>query len=138
MTSADDIADGIVAMLNTLATDISFVAVNPPQIPEIEREVDAATVQVYPYEESEESKTHTDDMVQAVRVVKVIVQCPMGTLTRAQCLTWLNQLKEGFRNTTVDGFKWDKCETETLYDFPAIKTKNQFLSLFSATYYNFA
>jgi hypothetical protein len=137
MTSASDIADGVVTMLNALTTDIKFIAVKPDLLPELDRAVDAATVQVYPWEETEQSKTSSDAMLVLTRTVNVLAQCPATGKTLADCLAWLNQLKEGFRGSRISGFAWDKNESASLYDFDAMKTKQQFLSIFRATYYSF-
>ena len=138
MTSADDIADGVVAILNALTTDIKFTAVNPPIVPEVDRSVDDATVHVTPYEESEESQTSTDDMMKIVRTVNVLLQCPLTDYTRAQCLAWLNQIKEGFRGARIGRFIWDKNDEQALLVSVALKEKLQFIAQFRATFYDYA
>ena len=137
MTSADDIADGVVAMLNALETSIAFQAVNPPNVPEIDREVNDATVQVYPFEETEEP-TDRGDMVKATRVVSVIVQAPLKTdRARKDCIAWLNELKAAFTEQTISGYRWGGNTTDSLYDFDAMAQKRQFLSVFKATFFSF-
>lgn len=137
MISADEIADGVVELLNTLETSIAFQADNPPLIAEIEREVDDATVQVYPFDESEQASDRAD-MLRAVRVVAVVVQAPLRSdRTRANCLAWLNEIKDAFREQTIEGYRWRGNESDTLCDYPALKTKSQFVSVFKATFESF-
>lgn len=137
MISADDIADGVVTLLNGITTAIQFTAVNPPTVPEIDREIEDATVQVYPFEETEAPGDRAD-MLRAERVVAVIVQAPLKTdRTRAHCIAWLNEIKDAFRELEISGYRWDGNTTDSLYDFDALKTKQQFLSVFKAKFYSF-
>ncbi len=139
MTSCDEIADAVVEQLKTLTTTIAFAPENPPLFPIMDRGVAGPSVQVQPWAE-DETATDRGDMLAAARTVNVIVSCPIeGDRTRAECLTWLNEIKEGFREFEIaGGWRWQKNETVTLYDSDALKEKSQFLSLFRATFYNFA
>jgi hypothetical protein len=142
MTGADEIADLLVEVLNGLATSIAFEAINPAEIPVTDRENSPPQVQVYAYEENEEPADR-GDMLRAERAVNVIVSAPMVEgRTKADCLAWLSEIKEGFRELTLtaaDGstWRWSGNQTITLYDFDAIKEKRQFVSLLRAGFYSF-
>jgi len=137
MESSEDIAEGVVAMLNGLTTSIAFTAEVPLLVPVVDRMVDSATVQVYPFEETETPGDRAD-MFSATRVVQMLVQAPMSqTITRKTYLTWLNELKEGFRELVVSGWRFGGTETVSLYDFDAMKEKQQFMSLLKVTFFTF-
>lgn len=141
MDSAEVIAEGLKDILNALSTTVAFNAVVPEGVPIVDRAVADATIQVYPYEETEEDFDRGDAFA-ATRTVQVIVQAPLtGSLTRKTCLAWLNELKEGFREETIAGttdtWRFDRSETVSLYDFEAFKEKQQFLSLLKVRFYTF-
>lgn len=133
--TADEIADEVVDVLNTIASPtFAFVATNPPNGPDVERESAGTTVHVYPYSESETPQDR-GDMVVADREVNVLLTRTLdANETRADCLAWLAELKDALRQTKFGGFVWRGNETLTLYDFDAWTQRRQFISLFRATY----
>jgi len=69
----------------------------------------------------------------------------MKTITRKRGLQVSKWIRQSLKQTefVLEGddepeFAWDSNEVETLWDTTAAKERNQFLSLFNATYYTFA
>lgn len=141
MDSAEDIAEALVTHLNASGdtTSIVFSAEVPEDTIEIERDKATASVYVYPYEETEESRDRAD-MVEAVRTVQIVVQAPLtATVKRKGCLKWLNEIKALFAELTLNvtgggEWIWRNNISVSLYDFDAMKTKKQFLSTFNAEF----
>lgn len=136
--TADDIADEIVTVFNAIAAPVfAFTAVNPADGPEVEREDQTTTVQVYGYSESEEPLDR-GDVLQSDREINVVLTRTLDSSdTRKDCLDWLNQLKDALKETEFGGYRWRGNETVTLYDLDALVQQRQFLSLFRATYRSF-
>lgn len=133
--NADQIADEVVDVLNAIVDPVyAFTAENPPDGPEWEREGGGAYVSVYPFAERE-TPFDRGDAVQSERDVNVLI---VKTLddgeTRADCLAWVNQLKDALRETSFDGFRWAGNETLVLYDVDVWNQQRTFVSLFRATY----
>lgn len=147
MDSAEQVAEGIVTLLNANgnALSIAFNAELALEEVEIARVGAGASVHVYPYDETEEALDR-GDMVEATRTVSVVVQSPLhDAISRGACLIWLNEIKSLFREheiETVDeeddgSWRWQNNETVTLYDFDVMKEKRQFLSIFNAVFFHF-
>lgn len=141
MTDADQIATELAAWLTTITTSVKLTAENPPLVPIIDRIVEGGSILAYPFEEDEEVIDRADS-VEAVRTVCVVVQHPIDAkFTRAKGIAWLNEIKAEFPGlyfTFPDGaWRWRKNRTKTLYDFDALETRFQFLSVFHAEFYNF-
>lgn len=139
MTS-DALADLIVGQLNGLADKpIEYQAVNPPEVATVDAELTDYTVFVIPFSEAEEPTNLANETCREDRVVSVVVNGPIaGPITRATALALVEFLRNGLKGTELGGYLWDGNETVSLFDNEAVKTKNQFLSLFRATYYRFA
>jgi hypothetical protein len=137
MTS-NDLADYIVVHLNLLVDPIiAFQATNPETIAEASKEVADFQVFVMPFEESEESIDRADTCREE-RVVSVVVNGPIGQVTKAIALQFAEELRYSLRETEFEGYRWQGNETVSVLDADALKTKGQFLHLFRATYYTFA
>ncbi len=137
MTS-NDLADYIVAHLNLLDDPlIEFQAINPETVAEASVEVHNFQVFVMPFEESEESIDRADTCREE-RVVSIVVNGPIGQVTKAIALQFAEQLRLSLRETEFEGYRWQGNETVSIYDADALKSKNQFLHLFRATYFTFA
>lgn len=137
MTS-NDLADYLVAHLNLLDDPlIEFQAVNPETVAEASAEVHNFQVFVMPFEESEESIDRADTCREE-RIVSVVVNGPIGQVTKSLALQFAEQLRLSLRETEFEGYRWQGNETVSIYDADALKTKNQFLHLFRATYFTFA
>jgi hypothetical protein len=131
-------ADYLVTEFNAIADPaIAFTATNPPEVVDVESERADWAVFVQPFAESEEPQDR-GDMSREELQVNVIVHGPLSaTLTRAVALTFMKSLRDALRETEFEGYRWDGNETVSLFDFDALKTKKQFLSLFRATYFHF-
>ena len=140
MTSADEIADGVVELYNDIASKvIEFEAVNPDDVPEFDLgSGEDAAVQVYGFAEDETPETLGDDMLRATRVVRTLVMVrKVDGVTKKTFLEFVNQLKDSFRNVEIEGFAWEGNEQETIYDFDVLKTKGCFLTGFNSTFQMF-
>lgn len=136
--TADDLADLVVVELNAIANPpIKFTAVKPDDFGTIDKETSSFTVFVIPFSESEEAFDRGDACREEL-VVSVVVNGPVkAPLTRAEASEFVRLLRSTLRETILDEVRWSSNETVSLYDFEAMKTKKQFLSLFQATYYRF-
>lgn len=137
--TADDLADLLVIHFNGLAAPpIAFQAVKPVEVAEAEKERSDWAVFVVPFGESEEPFDRADACREEY-ICSVIINGPVkASLTRAKGSEFCKFLRDGLRETTLGGLRWDGNETVSLWDVDALKTKSQFLSLFRATYYQFA
>lgn len=137
MTS-NDLADYIVAHLNLLDDPIiEFQAVNPETVAEASKEIADFQVFVMPFEETEEAIDRADTCREE-RVVSVVVNGPIGQVTKSIALQFAEQLRLSLRETEFEGYRWQGNETVSVLDAEALKSKNQFLHLFRATYFTFA
>lgn len=142
MTTAYEIAGEVATLLNATACSVTFKAART-LMPELERTDKTATVQVQPWSESEEPADR-GDMQNQRREVNVIVQTPLEEgLDEELAMTWLGELKAAFNETRLDlgagdVWRWDGNETVSLFDTDALKNKRQFLSVFRASFFNFA
>lgn len=153
MFTSDDLADSIVATYNSEPDVddpwlIEFEAVNPPEIAEIEAEIDGWVVYVVPYAEGEESQDR-GDMCREDLQCDVYVHGPVGDqITRAVGIGFVRQLRHRLRQTkytktndddSIAEFIWEKNETVNgIYDQDVLKNKRRFLSMFRTSYYDFA
>ena len=136
MTS-DELADHLAEHLGTIEEPIiEFQAVKPETVAEAQAERSDYGVFVIPYAESE-TPLDRGDMCNEERVVSVVVNGPLKTVPRATALKFCEQLRNSLRESEFDGYRWAGNETVSIFDSAVLKEKNQFLSLFRATYFNF-
>lgn len=138
MTS-DDLADLLVTHLNGLADKpITYQAVKPEEVAEADKERSDWGVFIVPYSEAEEAFDRGDTCREEL-VCSVVINGPVrGSVTREKGCELSRFLRFSLRETELGGYRWQENETVSLYDSDALKTKGQFLSLFRATYYDFA
>jgi hypothetical protein len=137
MTS-DQLADLVVAELNAIDDPpIAFQAVNPPEVPDPQAERNNFQVFVLPFDESESPINLSNDTCREERRVSIFVHGPIGSVTRAKAIEFCEVLRSSLKGTRLGDYLWDGNETVSLFDADALKNKNQFLSLFRATYYTF-
>ena len=137
MTS-DALADLVVATLNALVSPpLNFQAINPPEMATADAERSNFAVFAIPFSETE-SSFDRGNTCREDRVVSVVVNGPLDmNVTRAKALEFVEFLRLGLRGTELGGYLWADNETVSIFDTEALKTKNQFLSLFRASYYRF-
>ena len=137
MTS-DELADYLVDHFNDLSDPIvAFQAIKPETVAEAQKERADYGVYVLPYEESE-TPLDRGDTCNEQRVVSVVVNGPLKTVTRSTAMQFCEQLRRALRETTFNGYRWSGNETVSIFDANALKEKDQFLSLFRATYFTIA
>lgn len=144
MTSADDIADVVVAIYNAIESKVvEFAAINPEDVPEFDLATGAnVSVQVYGFAEDETPENLRDDCLRVTRVVRTLVMLRQAEgVTKKKFLELINQLKDQFREVAVEvageRFSWEGNEHETLYDFEVLKAKRCFLTGFNSTFQHF-
>jgi hypothetical protein len=145
MTSAWELAVLLKPTLNAVGSaanpPVAFQVEGPTLAPDINRSVDASTLQLQPWSEAETSLDR-GDMQGAERVINVICQKPLDNGGEENCFQWLNAVKAAFPELSLAGpdgnWRWTGNETVTLFDTDAAKDKMQFLSVFRATFQNFA
>ena len=115
---------------------IAFRVEGPTVAPDMDRSVDGSTLQLQPWEETEETFDRGDAQ-RAERAINVICQRPLDNGGEKKCFQWLNEVKASFAELELDGWRWVGNETVTLYDSDAAQGKMQFLSLFRARFRNF-
>jgi hypothetical protein len=137
MTS-EELCSELATHFNDLADKpIEYLASVPAETPTTVKETTDWQVLVVPFSESEES-FDAGDTCREERVVSVIVTGPIrGTTTRDKGSELCKFLRDNLRETSFDGFRWAGNDTVSLYDTDALKTLNQFASLFQATFYSF-
>lgn len=137
MTSAD-LADALVTHFNALASKpIAFRAEAPDDPAEAVKEQSDWRIFVVPKEESETPIDRGDTCREEFRP-SIIINGPIrSSLTRTKGLEVVKFLRDSLRETEFSGLDWDGNDIESLYD-PEAEKKNQFLSLFRPTYYQFA
>lgn len=144
MTS-EDLAELLAAYVGQLADKpINFSVKAVSTIAEATAEKSDWTLFFVPFDESEEAIDGADHCREDLKV-RGVLNGPLKQITRKRGLEaskWIRQsLKQtGFQLEGDDEpvFDWDTNEVETLWDTAAAKERNQFLSLFNATYYAFA
>jgi len=136
MTS-DQLADSLVLHFNAISDPlIAFQAIKP-EVAEADKECSDFAVFVIPFGESE-AAFDRGDTSREERVVSVVVNGPIGQVTKSIALAFCESLRRSLRETEFDGLRWSGNETVSVYDFDALNTKSQFLHLFRATYFTFA
>lgn len=155
-TTSDDLADGVCAILNAFAgldeaaadelgvelALVKFAAVVPDEVLEISLETcDGWSVYVVPFGESEETEDRGDACRETLQC-DVYVHGPIdNTITRRIAVKFLKQLRGALRETLVGdapSFRFEATETVSgIYDEDVLKSKQQFLSFFRATYFAF-
>lgn len=137
--TADDIADELVALFNGLANKpIEFQAENPLEVGEALVERDNFKVFVVPKAHTQDSFDRADSC-RVTRTVQVIVNGRVSaSLTKKTAMSLVAFLEDALQETSFGRFIWEGSQTLSLYDGALLKTSGQFLSLFEATYYDFA
>jgi len=150
--SADDLADYLVQLFNGLdGLPVKFKAENP-EVVEIAAEQGDWVVKCIAFAESEDAEDR-GDMCREELQVDVYVHGPLSeTFKKKQAVRLVRKLRRALRLTEFEfkheepegdedattTFRWDRNETVNgLFDLDALTTKNQFLSMFRATYFNF-
>jgi hypothetical protein len=132
--NADQLADFVVDTFNDISDPvIVFQAVNPESIAEAEKEHTDFQVFVVPFGETE-TRINRGDVCEERRTVSVVINGPIGQVTRATALQLLDQLKRSLRRTSFDGYRWASNETVSYWNPDALKEKRQFYSVFRAEY----
>jgi hypothetical protein len=145
MKSAWQVAEALAVPLDALGASasavVAFKTEGPLLVPSIDRSVADATLQIQPWSEAEEALDR-GDMQAGERVINVILQAPLEGLSEQKAMQWLNQVKDEFGELSLtvgtEEWRWRRNETVTLYDTDAASTKHQFLSIFRATFFNYA
>jgi hypothetical protein len=136
--TADELADELVDHFNAISDPlISFQAVNPLEIGEEDKERSNYAVFVIAIAESE-TPFDRGDTCDERRIVSVIINGPIGNVTKRIAMRFCEQLRRSLYETTFDGYRWAGNETTTLIDYAALKGKGQYLSRFDATYFTVA
>lgn len=138
MSTTEDIADAVVALLTALPGKlVDCVVAKPDVIPEYENETDTVPrLDVIPYEEREESIA-ADDSCKSLLTVTIVASWPAtGSNTRVQSIAAMRQFRDALRGHTVDRYRWQRCENVSLFDADVLRLKNRFLSVFRATYFD--
>lgn len=137
--NADELAELVATYVDALASPpIVFNATVPATAASVEAETADWKVFVLPYGESEEALDR-GDMCREELTCSVVINGPVnGVTTKQNGLELSKFLRTSLRETEFSGFRWESNEVATVYDFDALKTKSQFLSLFRATYFQFA
>lgn len=137
--TTEDIADAVVERLAAIASKlVEFAVSNPPILPEYEaEESDESRVDVIPYAEEEESIAG-DDTCKSRLTVTIVAAWPVALpgRDRATSIAAVKQLRDALREHKVDRYRWQSCETVSLFDADVLRTKNRFLSVFRATYFD--
>lgn len=138
--NADELCDLLVEHFNELADQpITYNAEHPAEAATADKERGDWKVFVLPYEESEEPITLGRETCREEYVASVVVNGPIdATTTKALGIELQKFLRESLKGTELGGCLWAGNEVPSLYDGEALKTKNQFLSLFRPTFYDFA
>lgn len=132
--TGDDLADGVVEILNGIAAPVqAFEAVNE-QFPTVERESSSVQVQVWPFD-MEEEVIDRDGAYQVTCGVQVQLTAPLtSTRTRADMLDLLRQLREALRGTEIDGAKHRRTTVTALWDGDAERNRMQYVGGLRAVY----
>jgi len=130
--TADDIADGVVSLLNALTTTLAFEAFNP-QTPRLEREAADLAVQVYGFGEDEEKVSRGAVAIDFLVNVLVTRDLDDGT-TRQTMTAFVKELKAALRFSSVGRAVWQSTETVTYWAAEHRDEQNQFTSLFRLRY----
>lgn len=137
MITSEEIADGVVAVLNAIEEKlIAFEANNPPVVPDYEKErAPGFRVHVVPFAEDDEALDHSDAANETLKV-NVILQGPITQqLTRKLYLQAQKQMRIALREVDVADYAWQGNETASLFDADALRDRDEFLSVFRPTYY---
>jgi len=132
--TGEDIADGVVALLNAIAAPSqAFTAVNAEN-PNTAREVDGLTVQVWPYALTEEEIDRAGGW-QVTCEVQIIVQAPLtASRGRSEMMTLLTELREALRGSSVAGARHRSTEVLALWDGEAERNRKQYVGSMRASY----
>ncbi len=140
--TADEIADEIVNTFNALTAQLfSFTAEKPDDIGLVETERSDLGVYVVAKEEGEEAIGDMGNTCRRTRVVSIALNGPIKTSegdTLGKYLQQFEALRTALESTEFSSYRWDKNDVIVLWDADALRTRNRFLGLFEATYYNFA
>lgn len=136
--TTEDIADGVVDRLAAISPMLIEVVVAKPEIlPEYEAETaDGSTLDVIPFEETEASVAG-DDTCASRLTVTVVASWPIGAgRDRATSIAAMRQFRDSLREHSIGRYRWQSCETVSLFDADVLRLKNRFLSVFRATYFD--
>lgn len=138
IVTAEHIAQSIVALYDA-ADDkpCEFKAAIGTSVMEAAAERLDVGVIVVPFSETETPEDR-GDMVRDEIEVQVVVNGPLGEtgFTRDLGLSLSKFLRHLHRETEIEGYDWDSCESISLYDVEA-ERKHQFLALYRVKYYSF-
>ena len=135
----EDIADGVVALLNAIDDDdrpIQFKAENPEDVAESYGERGDVRIFVLPKGISETAIDQGGETVDERVTVSVVINGPIGeSLTRRKYLALEQALRASLRGVRIGRYIWDGNESVSLWDSITVN-KGQFLSLFETTYFD--
>lgn len=153
MFTSEDLADAMAVVFNEIPKEeleFAFEAVVPDDVAEVFTESGGWVVYVIPFSEGEESIDRGDTCREDLQV-DVYVHGPLSPqITKRVGVRFMRRLRRALRQTRFSGvdaddddtpyeFIWDKVETVNgIYDADYLKTKNRFLAMFRASYYDFA
>jgi hypothetical protein len=137
--TVEDTAAIVAEYFNQLADKpLEYEAAVPGEIGSANAKADTWKLFCIPFAEREEA-IDRGDMCREEHVVRMIINGPIeGNTTRNTGLQLAKFLRFSLRETEMGGFRWDSNEVQSPYDSDVLKTKNQFLSAFDATFYRFA
>lgn len=138
--TADEIADEIVDVFNALEDqEFTFTAEKPVTVKAVDAELAELGVFVIAKDEQEEAIGDQGDTCKRTRVVSVAINGPVRSdRTLGKYLKQVEALRESLEGTVFGSYRWDMNETGSLWDYEALHSRNRFLALFEATYYDFS
>jgi hypothetical protein len=138
------IAEALAAALNSEDLEVEYSITAEAKYydepPELGRELGAPQIAVYGIEEGQETPFDRGGGVKATRVANVLLECPINErFSLEMCLAWLNEVKQACREIVLlDRWYHDGNETPTPYDSDQVQQQRRFVTLFKATYFDFA
>lgn len=138
--TSDDLADALVEHFNELEeVPIEFEAQKPEEEIVLDPKVQEWKVYVWPAGESEEA-IDRGDMCREELQVEVYIHGPIGEqFTKKKAIEFVKFLRKSLRETQFENFRWDSNElVDGVFDTGVLKLKKHFLTVFRATYFNFA
>jgi hypothetical protein len=137
--TSDALADLVVTQLNAASSPpIAFTAEKPGSVADAQVEQEEFRVFVLPYSEAE-TPFDQGNTCRRELVVSLVVNGPIaGQINKRLSLEFALWVRTTLENSELGGYTWGGNETVSLYDVDALKTKNQFLSLARAAYFDFS
>ena len=137
--SIELVADELAKHINGGSYSMRAVAKVPPDIPEVDfKELNGMSLQVYPFEATEE-RAGRDEVVVDTIVIEVLISRKLDDTTkRRHMIAFFDELRDriSHKNFAVNGsaYSWQETALTALWDATILRERNVYTGMMRATY----